>query len=122
MSAVQKNSAVFRGQQPQPDPDDELVLLVKVGAAPGGAGGAASLAAEHARRINDLAHGWRTQIRKATSRRQKTHQTWKKDRTVSPDDLRRLDRDLLKGQEKRMAKVDSEEKDTLRRIEQAGKR
>ncbi|EPE10100.1 ribosomal recycling factor [Ophiostoma piceae UAMH 11346] len=122
VSAVQKHSAIFRGQQPQPDPNDELVLLIKIGAAAGGAGGAASLAAEHSRRINDLANGWRTQIRKATSRRQKTHQTWKKDKTVNPDDLRRLDRDLLKGQEKRMAKVDSEEKDTLRRIEQASKR
>ena len=139
VSAVQSNP-LFHGQQPQPDPNDELVLLIKLGGA-GGAGGdaaagsgkggkgggggvsaAAAAAAERIRRVNELANTWRSQIRKATERRKKTHQQWKKDKTVQPDDLHRLDRDLLKGQEKRMAKVDAAEKEALKQAERVNTR
>lgn len=72
-------SPLFRGQQPQPDPDDELVLLIRLGTphATDGQGGAASETADRVRRVRDLANAWRAQIRRATARRQKTHQAWK---------------------------------------------
>ncbi|CAK7197362.1 ribosome-recycling factor [Sporothrix eucalyptigena] len=136
VSAVQTNP-LFHGQQPQPDPNDELVLLIKLGGAgsaagkdadkksgkaAGGASAAAVAAAERTRRVHDLANTWREQIRRATERRKKTHQHWKKDKLVQPDDLHRLDRDLLKGQEKRMAKIDALEKEVLKVAEQANRR
>ncbi|CAK7215491.1 WD repeat-containing protein 6 [Sporothrix curviconia] len=132
VSAVQTNP-LFHGQQPQPDPNDELVLLIKLGGAAGGAAAAAAAAggkgrgssaaaAEHTRRVHELANTWRSQIRKATERRKKTHQQWKKDKAVQPDDLHRLDRDLLKGQEKRMAKVDAAEKEALKQAERVSTR
>ncbi len=139
VSAVQTNP-LFNGQQPQPDANDELVLLVKMGGSAAGATGAPSggsggskakanamsaaeaAAAERTRRVHDLANAWRAQIRRATARRQKTHQTWKKEAAVRPDDLHRLDRDLLKGQEKRMGKIDAAEKEMLRQLERVNRR
>lgn len=119
-------SPLFHGQQPQPDPDDELVLLIRTGSPhEGGTAGsseAAAVAAERVRRVSDLANAWRAQIRRATARRQKTHQTWKKDGSVRPDDLHRLDRDLLRGQDKHLARIDTAEKDTLRQLERTGRR
>ncbi|EFX05391.1 WD repeat protein [Grosmannia clavigera kw1407] len=119
--AVQ-HSPQFRGQQPQPDPDDELVLLVRMGGVHEGATEAAAAAVERARRVSDLANGWRAQIRRATARRQKTHQTWRKDGSVRPDDLHRLDRDLLRGQDKHLAHIDTVEKEAVRLLERTGRR
>ncbi|CAK7228229.1 ribosome-recycling factor [Sporothrix bragantina] len=135
VSAVQTNP-LFHGQQPQPDPNDELVLLIRLGGAvaaggpaaggkgakSGGGSAAAAAVAERSRRVHELANTWRSQIRKATERRKKTHQQWKKDKLVQPDDLHRLDRDLLKGQEKRMAKVDAAEKEALKQAERVSSR
>lgn len=135
ISAVQSNP-LFHGQQPQPDPNDELVLLLKLGGAgsaavsgkdsakgsKGGTSPAAAAIAERTRRVNELANTWRSQIRKATERRHKMHQQWKKDKAVQPDDLHRLERDLLKGQEKRMAKVDASEKEALKQAERISSR
>ncbi|CAK7273819.1 ribosome-recycling factor [Sporothrix epigloea] len=135
ISAVQSNP-LFHGQQPQPDPNDELVLLLKLGGAgsavagvkdgakgaKGGVNPAAAAVAERTRRVNELANTWRSQIRKATERRHKTHQQWKKDKAIQPDDLHRLERDLLKGQEKRMAKVDATEKEALKQAERISSR
>lgn len=121
VSAVQTNP-LFQGQQPQSDANDELVLLIKLGGVNDKTTSSAAAAAERTRRVHDLANAWRAQIRKATARRQKAHQQWKKDKTVQPDDLHRLDRDLLKGQEKRMAKIDAAEKEALKHAERINKR
>ncbi|KAL1903588.1 ribosome-recycling factor [Sporothrix stenoceras] len=115
-SAVQTNP-LFQGQQPQPDPNDELVLLIKVGPVNDKVASSAGATAERTRRVTDLANSWREQIRKATGRRQKVHQQWKKDDTVRPDDFYRLEKELTKGQEKRMAKVDAAEKEALKLAE-----
>ncbi|CAK7273653.1 ribosome-recycling factor [Sporothrix epigloea] len=136
ISAVQSNP-LFHGQQPQPDPNDELVLLLKLGGAgsaaaaggrdgvkgsKGGTSPTAAAIADRTRRVNELANTWRSQIRKATERRHKMHQQWKKDKAVQPDDLHRLERDLLKGQEKRMAKLDVAEKEALKQAERISSR
>ncbi|ERS99703.1 hypothetical protein HMPREF1624_03066 [Sporothrix schenckii ATCC 58251] len=120
-SAVQTNP-LFQGQQPQLDPNDELVLLIRLGGANDKTTSSAAAAAERLRRVHDLANAWRTDLRKATTRRQKIHQGWKKDKSVQPDDLFRLDRELLKGQDKRMAKVDATEKDAAKHAERINKR
>lgn len=117
MSAVQSNP-LFQGQQPQPDPNDELVLLIKVGGVSDNTS-SAKAKAERVRRVTDLANSWREQIRSASARRQKTHKQWRKDKTVQDDDFFKLEKEVSKGQDKRMAKVDAAEKEALKAAEKS---
>ncbi len=105
MSAVQA-SADFN-QQPQADPDNELVLFLKV---------EIERADDQVRRARELAHEWRDHVRHATHRRQKLHQAWKKDKAVVVDAAHRLDKELAKLQDGALAKIDAVEKDTVREI------
>ena len=105
MSAVQASPDF--NQQPQPDPDNELVLYLKV---------EPEDAAEQARRAKELLHAWRERVRLATHARTRKHQDWKKDRAVGVDDLRRLDKELSRKQDAVMAKIDAAEKDILKHL------
>lgn len=116
-SAVQSNP-LFQGQQPQPDPNDELVLLIKIGGVSDNTS-SDKAKAERVRRVKDLANTWREQIRNATARRAKIHKQWKKEKAVQDNDFYKLEKELGKGQDKCMAKIDAAEKDALKAAEKS---
>ena len=105
MSAVQ-GSPQFN-QQPQRSEDNELELIIKV--EPEKKDGLA-------KRAKEVCHAWREQIRAEKHKRDTAAKKWKKDKLVTSDDKTRHDKELQKLQDKKMAHVDTKEKEILQHI------
>jgi len=106
VSAVQADPAF--GQQPQPDPANELVLTLKL-----------DVEGAEARvgRAREACRDWRDGVRDVTRRRRDALRAWKTARTLGPDDFRRLEKELLKLQDGRLRGVETREKEVVRAIE-----
>ncbi|KAL5606036.1 uncharacterized protein BROUX77_003229 [Berkeleyomyces rouxiae] len=98
MSAVQ--AAPDFNQQPQPDKDNELELVLRIEAVP---------AEQLTKKLTGLCHAWREQIRAIRTKREKLVQTWAKDKTVLPDVAKAVSADLLKVMQKHIKSVDAAE-------------
>lgn len=94
-------------QQPQDDPEDEYVLYLRI---------EPERADDQARRIKDVCNEWREQVRQASTKRGKAHRQWRADKVILPDDLRLVDKDLQKRQDRRMASIDAKEKQALQLV------
>ena len=105
MSAIQ-NSADFN-QQPQRSEDNELELMLKI--EPEKKEGLV-------KRAKETCHSWREQIRAETHKRDVLAKKWHKDGHLTSDDKARLEKELKKQQDKRMAVVDTKEKEILQHI------
>ncbi|TPX17969.1 uncharacterized protein E0L32_011970 [Thyridium curvatum] len=105
MSAVQASPDF--NQQPQADPDNELVLLLRIQPEPADA---------QVKRVKEVCREWREQVRLAGQKRHKMHQAWKKDKSATPDDVHRLDKELQKLQDKKMEAIDRTEKEALKQV------
>ncbi|KAL1862792.1 hypothetical protein VTK73DRAFT_6609 [Phialemonium thermophilum] len=105
MSAIQ--SSPDFNQQPQRSEDNELELLLRV--EPERKDGLL-------KRAKETCHAWREQIRAERHRRDVVHKKWRKDNIVTSDDKTRLDKELQKLLDKRMAQVDAKEKEVLLHI------
>lgn len=108
MSGIQA-SPLFN-QQPQLDPDDEAVLLLKV---------EPERPEEQLKSLKSLCNGWKDQLRNVSSKRSQTHKDWKKSGAVLNDAVKKLDAELAKLQAKRMAAIDQQEKLAGQRIQKA---
>ena len=106
LSAVQASDAF--NQQPQVDPDNELVLRLKL---------EAESVADQTRRAREACHEWRERVREVTRRRRDGLKGGKAARTVGADDFRRLEKELLKLQDGRLKAVEAREKEVIRAIE-----
>lgn len=105
MSAIQ-TSPDFN-QQPQRSEENELELLLKI--EPEKKEGLV-------KRAKETCHSWREQIRAETHKRDVLAKKWHKDGQLTTNDKSRLEKELKKLQDKRMAVVDSKEKEILQHI------
>lgn len=105
MSAIQ-TSPEFN-QQPQRVEDNEQELVLKV---------EAEKADDLAKRVKDICHAWRGQIRADRHKRDVILKKWRADNTILSDDLRKLEKDMQKLQDKKMAEIDAEEKKVLQQL------
>lgn len=105
MSAVQASPDF--NQQPQLSPDNELELLIKI---------VPENPDEQARRVKEVCHAWREQIRDQLRRRSKEHAKWAGAKLVTADDVRRLDKEVKKLQDQQMTAIDAKEKKALQEV------
>lgn len=105
LSAIQ-TSPDFN-QQPQRVEDNEQELVLKV---------EAEKADDVAKRVKEICHAWRGQIREHRHKRDVVLKKWRADNTILPDDLKRIEKDMQKLQDKKMAEIDAEEKKALQQL------
>ncbi|KAI1378675.1 ribosome recycling factor [Hypoxylon crocopeplum] len=106
MSAVQA-SADFN-QQPQRDPDNELELILKI---------EPERRDDLLKRVKALCNGWRDRVRSIRQRRDKLHDAWRKNRSITSDMRRMIDKELEKVIKAKMSEIDDAEKEGLRAAE-----
>ncbi|KAK1764827.1 ribosome recycling factor domain-containing protein [Phialemonium atrogriseum] len=105
MSAIQASPDF--NQQPQRSEENELELILKV--EPERKEGLV-------KRAKELCHAWREQVRAERHKRDVVVKRWHKDGLLTANDKTRLEKELQKLQDKRMAHVDSKEKEILQHI------
>lgn len=100
MTAIQ--SSPDFNQQPQrvEDNEQELVLTVE-----------AEDPEEAAKRLKDILNAWRQQVRDAKHKREQVVKKWWKDGKVVKDDFTRLEKEMQKLQDKKMAEIKAKEKE-----------
>jgi len=106
LSAVQEHPDF--NQQPQTDPEDDMVLRMKV---------EPESAADTLRRLRDLCTEWREQVRRVTRHRQQAHKDWARGGKMLADAKRRADTEVQKLQDKHMLSIDQAENQVKRDIE-----
>jgi ribosome recycling factor len=105
MSAIQ-TSPEFN-QQPQRVEDNEQELILKV---------EAEKADDLNKRVKEICHAWRGQVRADRHKRDVIVKKWRADNTILSDDVRKLEKDMQKLQDKKMAEIDAEEKKVLQQL------
>lgn len=108
MSAIQ-SSPQFN-QQPQPDPDDDAILTLKV---------EPEKLDDQLRAVKDACHALREGLRRVTAARQKKHAQWGRAGLVLADNVAMLNKKLQKMQDAQMKEVDVVENDTLRALKKS---
>lgn len=100
MTAIQ--SSPDFNQQPQrvEDNEQELVLTVE-----------AEDPDEAAKRLKDILNAWRQQVRDAKHKREQVVKKWWKDGKIVKDDFTRLEKEMQKVQDKKMAEIKAKEKE-----------
>ncbi|KAL8381384.1 hypothetical protein RB595_005583 [Gaeumannomyces hyphopodioides] len=105
MSAIQ-SSPQFN-QQPQPDPDDDAVLTLKV---------EPERLDDQLRAVREACHGLRDGLRRVTAARQKKHAQWGRAALVLPDAVAQLNKRVQKMQDAQMKEVDLMENDCVKAL------
>ncbi|KAL8297148.1 hypothetical protein RB597_006299 [Gaeumannomyces tritici] len=108
MSAIQ-SSPQFN-QQPQPDPDDEAVLTLKV---------EPERLEDQLRAVKEACHGLRDGLRRATAARQKKHAQWGRAALILPDAVVQLNKKIQKMQDAQMKEVDLMENDCIKALKKS---
>lgn len=99
MSAVQASDDF--NQQPQRDPDNELELLLRV---------EPEDPEEQQRRLRGEVSAWRDAVRGVMAARKHRHAAWLKDKHVTKDDVKALEKKIKSMQDKKIEQVDRSEK------------
>jgi ribosome recycling factor len=100
MSAIQASPDFNQQPQRVEDNEQELVLTVE-----------AEDPQETAKRLKDILNAWRQQVRDAKHKREQVVKKWRKDGTIVQDDLTRLEKEMQKLQDKKMAEIKAKEKE-----------
>ncbi len=101
-SAVQRSEAF--NQQPQPNPDNPLELVMSVEPERGEA---------LARRARDACQEWRTRVREEAHKREKAHKKWRGEGILTADDVSRLKGMVQKVQDEKMKVILGKEKEAV---------
>ncbi|KAM0329205.1 hypothetical protein ACHAQA_004504 [Verticillium albo-atrum] len=94
-------------QQPQPSPDNDLELLLKV---------EPERKEDLVARARALTLAWRERVRHASDRRKKVVAKWAMQKEIGPDLRKKVDAEAQKKQNKVMEGIDQIEKQTLQRF------
>ncbi|KAK7718396.1 hypothetical protein SLS64_002349 [Diaporthe eres] len=105
MSAVQ-NSDDFN-QQPQRDPDNELELLLRI---------EPEDPEEQLRRLRAEITAWRDAVRGVMAARKHRHAAWLKEKHVTKDDVKALEKKVKSMQDKKIEQVDRSEKQIVQQM------
>lgn len=105
MSAIQASPDF--NQQPQRSEDNELELFLKI---------EPEKREDVVRRAKEACHSWREQIRAETHKRGVVIKKWLAEGILTTNDKTRLEKEVKKQQDKRMASVDAKEKEILHHI------
>lgn len=106
MSAIQ-NSPQFN-QQPQPSPDNELELIMKV---------ELQSRDDIVKEIKAVCHQWREDIRGVRRKRVQLFSKWRKEKLLLPDDERRAEQALDKLIKAKGTDIDNEENTAIKACE-----
>lgn len=105
MSAVQASDDF--NQQPQRDPDNELELLLRI---------EPEDPEEQQRRLRGEITAWRDAVRGVMAARKQRHAAWFKDKHVTKDDVKALEKKIKSMQDKKIEQVDRSEKQILQQM------
>jgi ribosome recycling factor len=108
MSAVQASEAF--NQQPQPDPDNELVLNMRL---------EAESTADRLRLVHDACHRWRTGVRDAVRERNAGLSRLADRGSITRADYARVKKAVMKEHDAALKKADEDEKRINKAIESA---
>ena len=108
MSAVQ-NSKDFN-QQPQRAEDNDLELLLKI---------EMERKDDTVKRIKEMCHAWKEQVRQARSKHEKVVKEWKKNGTLLPDAFKMAEKELQKLQGQKLKEIESEETRLIKQLDRA---
>ncbi|KAL1847870.1 ribosome-recycling factor [Diaporthe australafricana] len=111
MSAVQA-SADFN-QQPQRDPDNELELLLRV---------EPENPEEQQKRLRGEVNGWRDAVREVMHARKVRHAAWLKEKNITKDDVKALEKKVKSMQDKKIEQIEKSEKQILQQMANRQKR
>lgn len=99
MSAVQASDDF--NQQPQRDPDNELELLLRI---------EPEDPEEQLRRLRGEITAWRDAVRGVMAARKHRHAAWLKEKHITKDDVKALEKKIKSMQDKKIEQVDRSEK------------
>lgn len=99
LSAVQASDDF--NQQPQRDPDNELELLLRV---------EPEDPEEQQRRLRGEVTAWRDAVRGVMGARKHRHAAWLKEKHVTKDDVKALEKKIKSMQDKKIEQIDRSEK------------
>lgn len=99
MSAVQASDDF--NQQPQRDPDNELELVLRV---------EPEDPEEQLRRLRGEVTAWRDSVRGVMAARKHRHAAWLKEKHITKDDVKALEKKIKSMQDKKIEQVDRSEK------------
>lgn len=105
MSAVQASDDF--NQQPQRDPDNELELLLRV---------EPEDPEEQLRRLRGEVTAWRDAVRGVMAARKQRHAAWLKEKHVTKDDVKALEKKIKSMQDKKIEQVDRSEKQIVQQM------
>lgn len=105
MSAVQASDDF--NQQPQRDPDNELELLLRIEAEDPEA---------QQRRLRGEITAWRDAVRGVMGARKHRHAAWLKEKHITKDDVKALEKKIKSMQDKKIEQVDKSEKQILQQM------
>lgn len=105
MSAVQASDDF--NQQPQRDPDNELELLLRI---------EPEDPEEQQRRLRGEITAWRDAVRGVMGARKHRHAAWLKEKHVTKDDVKALEKKIKSMQDKKIEQVDKSEKQILQQM------
>ena len=100
MTAIQASPDLNQQPQRVEDNEQELVLTVQ-----------AEDPAEAAKRLKDILNAWRQQVRDAKHKREQVVKKWWRDGKIVDDDFKRLEKEMQKLQDKKMAEIKAKEKE-----------
>ena len=100
MTAIQASPDLNQQPQRVEDNEQELVLTVQ-----------AEDPAEAAKRLKDILNAWRQQVRDAKHKREQVVKKWWRDGKIVKDDFTRLEKEMQKLQDKKMAEIKAKEKE-----------
>lgn len=111
MSAVQASEDF--NQQPQRDPDNELELLLRV---------EPENPEEQQKRLRGEVNSWRDAVREVMHARKQRHAAWLKDKHVTKDDVKALEKKVKAMQDKKIEGIERSEKQILQQMANRQKR
>lgn len=111
MSAVQASDDF--NQQPQRDPDNELELVLRI---------EPENPEEQQKRLRGEVNGWRDAVREVMSARRHRHAAWLKEKHITKDDVKALEKKIKSMQDKKIEQVDRSEKQMLQQMANRQKR
>lgn len=100
MTAIQASPDFNQQPQRVEDNEQELVLTVE-----------AEDPDEAAKRLRDILNAWRQQVRDAKHKREQVVKKWRKEGKIVDDDFKRLEKEMQKLQDKKMAEIKAKEKE-----------
>ncbi|KAB5578571.1 ribosome recycling factor domain-containing protein [Coniochaeta sp. 2T2.1] len=100
MTAIQASPDFNQQPQRVEDNEQELVLTVE-----------AEDPEETAKRLKDILNSWRQAVRDAKHKREQVVKKWAKDGKIVKDDAARLEKEMQKLQDKKMAEIKAKEKE-----------